>query len=345
MIFPRRIFSDVPWLTPADLQIFGTPPWALLDDVASTWLGHPCLVLPSIRVGLCWALEQRGYRRHRDHILVPRFMGRCILNSLGRFALPVESPTDQTRIALVVDQFGRRQATGALGPQFAKRNWAYIEDSPYGVGADERPGAGSLGRFIGLSKVLPVVQGALFIAGDEALRQCIESNRQNSSAWGWPVWLTMLLLRKRYATGYSDAADAAYELYPAARGGSAALRGNLAAVFRRIELFERESQERMAAVVDVLGKYVRPPDQRRLGYVVPFLPGAGLESAQAIFRKFGFSDAVLHVDLNRNMLEPNYVKSLVVPINPCIPRQSFDLLLSGLKALPGLMEASAENRI
>lgn len=345
MISPGRIFSDVPWLTPADLQIFGTPPWAVLDNLASTWLGQPCLVLPSIRVGLCWALEQRGYRRHRDHILVPRFMGRCILNSLGRFALPVESPTDQTRIALVVDQFGRRQVTGAMAPQFSERNWAYIEDSPYGVGADERPGAGSLGRFIGLSKVLPVVQGALFIAGDEALRQRIESNRQNSSAWGWPVWLTMLLLRKRYATGYSDAADAAYELYPAARGGSAALRGNLAAVFRRIELFERESQERMAAVLDVLGKHVLPTDQRRLAYVVPFLPGDDLLTAQAIFRNRGFSDAVLHFDLNCNMLEPNYVKSLVIPINSRISRQSFDLLLTELKVLPSLMQSYTENQI
>jgi hypothetical protein len=345
MTSPGRIFSDVPWLTRADLQIFGAPPWARLDELASAWLGQRCLVLPSVRVGLCWALEQRAYRRHSDHILVPRFMGRCILNSLGRFALPVESPTDQTRIALVVDQFGRRQATGTLGPQLAERNWAYIEDSPYGVGTDERPGEGSLGRFIGLCKVLPVVQGALFIAGDEALSQCIRSNRENSSAWGWPVWLTMLLLRKRYATGYSDAADAAYELYPAARGGSAALRGNLAAVFRKIELFEQESQGRMAAVIDALGQHVLPPDQRRLGYLVPFLPGTDLESAQAIFRKCGFCDAVLHVDLNRNMLEPNYVKSLVIPINPCIQRQSFELLVSGLKALTDLMQTSAENRI
>lgn len=327
----------MPWLTPADLQIFGSPQWTVLDDVASAWLGHPCLVLPSIRVGLCWALEQRGYRRHRDHILVPRFMGRCILNSLGRFALPVESPTDQTRIALVVDHFGRRQDIEKLGPQFAKRDWAYIEDSPYGVGVNELPGAGSLGRFIGLSKVLPVLQGALFITNDEALRKCMESNRQNYSAWGWPVWLTMLLLRKRYSTGYSDAADAVYELYPAARGGSSALRGNLAAVFKRVELFELESQERFKAVVDVLDKHVLATDQRKLGYLVPFLPISHLHTIQAIFRKCGFSDNLLHVDLNRNMLEPNYVKCLVIPINARIPRQSFDLLLTELKALPELM--------
>lgn len=328
-----RTYSDVPWLTPADIQIFGVPSWETLDEVASNWLGQSCLALPSVRVGLCWALDEQRYARHRDHILVPRFVGRCILNSVGRFALPVESPTEQTRIVLVVDQFGRRQNISALLPRFEQGRWSFIEDSPYGIGADETPATGSLGRFIGLGKVLPVVQGALFVAGDEGISRAIKLNRQKASPWALPVWLTMLFLRKRFASGYSEVADAAYEMYPAARGGSIALRGNIAAVFRKIEMFERESRDRVAAAMDALGEHVLLPDQSRLGYVIPFLPGEALNSAQAIFRKFGFSDATLHVDLNRNMLEPTYAKTIVVPVNPRIPRWQFDSLLLGLRAL------------
>lgn len=329
-----RTYSDVPWLTPADMQLFGVPPWEALDELASNWLGNSCLALPSVRVGLCWALDEQRYARHRDHILVPRFVGRCILNSVGRFALPVESPTEQTRIALVVDQFGLRQNISALLPQFEQSRWSYIEDSPYGIGADEIPATGSLGRFIGLGKVLPVVQGALFIAGDEGIRRAIRLNRQKSSPWALPVWLTMLFLRKQFVSEYSEMADAAYEMYPAARGGSFALRGNIAAVFKKIEMFEHESRDRVAAVTDALGKKnILLQDQTRLGYVIPFLPGEAMSSARAIFRKHGFSDSILNVDLNRNMLDPNYVRTLVVPVNPRIAHDQFEQLLSGLKKL------------
>jgi hypothetical protein len=326
-------FSDIPWLTRADLQLIGAPSWDKLDEVASKWLGHSCIALPSVRVGLCWALDKRGYLRQSDHILVPRFVGRCILNSVGRFAFPVESPTAKTRVALVVDQFGKRQKINEMLPHFEKNQWSYIEDSPYGIGADEKPGTGSLGRFVGLTKVLPVVQGALFVAGDESISQAIRLNRQKTSPWALPVWLTMLLLRKRFSSGYSDMADAAYEMYPAARGGSFALRGNIAAVFRKIKIFEYECQERMAAVVDSIGNQAIVPDQCRLGYTIPFVPGASLAPAKATLRKFGFADSTLHVDTNLNMLTPNYVSALVVPINPVIPRKQFEQLLLSLNKL------------
>lgn len=331
-----QIFSDVPWVRPVDIRLFEAPSWQALDEIASAWLGASCLVLPSIRVGLCWALEQRGYTRHRDHILVPRFTGRCILNSLGRFALPVESPTEKTRMAVVVNQFGRSQDLAALAARFVGRDFNYLEDSPYGVGDDESLGKGSLGRFIGLGKVLPVVQGALFVSGDAAISRQIELMRQQGSPWALPVWITMLLLRKRFSAGYSEMADAAYEMYPASRGGCRYLRGNLSAVFKRIEWFEQESRHRMLEASGVLGACALLPDKQRLGYVIPFLPGMTLDSVQAILRRLGFSDSPLHIDINSNMLAPNYVKCLVVPVNPYIPRSSFDQLMNELRKVPEL---------
>lgn len=329
-------YPDIPWIAPSDLRIFGAPTWESLDDVASAWIGQRCQVLPSIRVGLCWVLEQRGYARYRDHVLVPRFMGRCILNSLSRFALPVESPTSRTRFALVVDQFGRRQDTKSLYPYLKKNGWEYIEDSPYGVGSDETPASGSLGRFIGLSKVLPVAQGALFVAGNEEVARVIERNRRKTSPWGLPVWLAMLLLRKRNASNYSEVADAIYELYPAARGGSRALRANIEVVFKRISWFERESKYRIDLIEEILGDHVIIPDQRKLGYLVPFLPGAAMSAAKALMKEAGFSDVALHVDMERNMLVANYVKSLPIPINPNISRKSFEHLVLALSKLPDL---------
>lgn len=336
MSFRMPIYSDTPWLKLADMQVFEAPSWHALDEIASAWLGTTCLALPSIRVGLCWALEQREFARHRDHILVPRFTGRCILNCLGRFALPVESLTEKTRIAVVVHQFGRHQNIDVVGGQLAKNGCSYIEDSPYGVGDDECLADGSLGRFIGLGKVLPIVQGALFVSGDEAISRQIELKRQQTSPWALPVWLTMLLLRKQFSGGYSEMADAAYEMYPGSRGGCRYLRGNLSAVFKRIEWFERESRDRMLEASKVLGACALLPDKQRLGYVIPFLPGVAMATVQSTLRRLRFSDAALHIDLNSNMLAPDYVKCLTLPVNPYIPRACFDQLLDGLRSISEL---------
>lgn len=336
-----RAYAQEPWLRAEDLRFFRAAPWSEIDRMASAWLGRPCYALPSIRVGVCWLLEHFGCARHRDHVLVPKFMGRCILNALGRYALPVEAPTADTRIVLVVDHFGLRQDLGALTPEFERRGWRYVEDSPYGIGGDEAPGPGSCGRFIGLGKILPIVQGALFVTGDETLAAHIREKRAERSPWSWPVWLTMLALRRRHASGYSEAADAAYEMYQAARGGNAALRGNVAAVLERVSGFEAESRTRLDAIAAVLGRQVFMPDLRRIGYLVAFRPGAQMEAARAAFRRHGYADSPLHLDVARNLLVPSYEKILPIPLNPRIPRATFDALLAELARLENASAGAA----
>jgi hypothetical protein len=330
-----------PTLRGGDLRLFGAPAWSEIDRVASAWLGTPCLALPSIRVGLCWVLEHCGYARHRDHVLVPKFTGRCILNALGRYALPVEVPTPETRIALVVDAFGLRHDRAAQNPEFERRGWRYVEDSPYGIGDDETPAPGSCGRFIGLTKVLPIVQGALFTTADAALATHVRRKREERSAWSWPVWLTMLALRRGHAGGHSNAADAAYEMYFAAGGGNPALRGNIAAVLERVAAYEAETRERLAAIEAALGARVLMPDLRRLGYLVPLVAGERLEDVRAIFRAHGFPCSPLHLDLARNLLAPRYEKIMPIPLNPRVRRSAFDRLIEALARLESANEPVA----
>lgn len=320
----------------SDVSLSGVARWDEVDEYASRWLGRSCVAVPSVRVGICWALEHLGFARHCDHVLVPRFVGRCILNSIGRFALPVEQPSSETRLALVVDQFGLRQQLDILAPQFGRRGWAYIEDSPYGIGDKETAGPGSVGRFIGLGKALPIAMGALLVTEDRGLERFIRSKRQGRSTWSHPVWLTMLALRRRsVSSGYSAVADAAYELYPAALGGNRWLRGNLVCVLRRAVEFERETRARLDAVAEVIAGQALLPDLQRLAYVVPCFVGSDLGAAQSVFRQFGFDDSAFHVDVARNMLETRYAKCLLVPLNPRIPRRTFDALLQGLGSVAG----------
>lgn len=318
----------------SDLSIFGESRWESIDAMASAWLGQPCLALPSVRVGICWALEHAGLRRHADHVLVPRFVGRCILNSLNRFALPVEQPTASTRMAIVVDQYGLRQPLVELSAEFARRGWAYLEDSPYGVGDDETPGPGSVGRFIGLGKVLPAAQGALVVTRSVDLDAFIRHKRAQQSGWSAAVWLTVVALRARRRVGsYSTIADAAYELYPAGRGGHRWLRGNIARAIRQASAFGQVTRERLDRTLTALGDRALSPDLRRLGYVVPCFPGEDLSRAQDVLRRFGLDGSSYHVDLARNMLQPEYVKAVLLPLNPRIPREVFDGVLNDLRPL------------
>ncbi len=330
-----RPFSLEPQVRLSDVPVTGSASWESIDAVASQWLGQPCLVLPSVRIGMGWALEARGFRRHRDHVLVPRFVGRCILNSVGRHALPVEEPTAKTRLAVVVDQYGLRQDLKSLVPEFTRRSWVFLEDSPYGVGDDEPAAEGSLGRFIGLGKVLPVVQGGLLVSRDPQLLEHVRHRRQQTP-WPWAtgVWMTMLAFRIRArAASYSPLADAAYELYDAIGGGSRLIRRNIRRVFREIDHHVAEYASRFSAVTAALGGAVALPDLRRLAYVVPYLAGDRLDRASAVFWKHGFDAGVFHVDVARNMLAPRYEKSLLLPLNPRIARHHFDALLAGLHEL------------
>lgn len=326
------VFPLEPWIRWADLSLAGEARWDDVDRLASQWLGRPCLALPSVRVGLCWALEAQGLARHRDHVLLPRFVGRCILNSISRVALPVEEPSSSTRAAIVVDQFGLRQQLDVLVPEFQARGWQYVEDSPYGIGHEEAPAPGSLGRFIGLGKVLPIALGALLVTDNAAVEAFVRRRREERSAWSGPVWLTMLVLRARQQVGgYSVAADAAYELYVAARGGHRWLRGNLAQVLGHAADFEREAAARLESARSALGDRGLVPDLTRLPYVLPCFVGAELDAPRAVFRRAGFDDSPFHVDVARNMLAPNYTKGLLLPLNPRIPRSTFDAALRALE--------------
>ena len=324
-----------PWLTCQDLSVGGEAQWEVVDELASQWLGRPMLALPSVRVGLCWTMQHLGLARHRDHVLVPRFMGRCILNSVSRYALPVEHPSPETRLAILVDQYGLRQRLDVLAPACASREWAYVEDSPYGVSVDEAPGPGSIGRFIGLGKALPIAMGALLTTDRADLAEAVRRQRQSHSAWSVLAWVVMVALRFRRSVGHSSTlAEIAYELYPAGRGGNRWLRGNMVRVLAQAESFEAESAVRVESVKAALGSQVLWSSQPRVAYVAPCFAEAPVD-AQDVLKRHGCDSGAYHVDVAGNLLAPQYVKALLLPLTPRMPRAAFDRMVRELSVVAG----------
>jgi len=239
-------YSPVPNVGLRDHSFLSRTTWDHIDQIASSHIGEGWTGIPSVRVGIGWTLEYLGYRRHLDHILVPKFMGRCILNCFNRYDLPVEASTPQTRLAMVVHQFGLLQDLDSIRSECVSKGLSYLEDSPYGLNSEEKLGPGSLAKFIGFTKILPVLKGALVTSPDLSLIEFMKQKRQESSLWSWPVLAAMGWVRKRRNGGsYSALADAAYEMYVECKGDNTWLRGNFAKALGKLDAFAAETQRRL----------------------------------------------------------------------------------------------------
>ena len=338
-----------PWVTWRDLGMTRRGLWEDVDAVVTGVLGRPSLGIPSVRVGLVWALEYLGLRRYRDHVLVPRFMGRCILTALTHQALPVEVPTGATRVVITVDQFGVRHDLAAVAAEARRRDWAVLEDSPCGIGADEAPSPGTLARFVGLAKALPIVQGAIVVSDDVGFCEFVRAKRRRAPLWGAVAWTLMTLVRAKHGTtSHSVIADLAYELYPHAGGGSARVRANVLRVLRAFDEIAAVHAGRLRRLAQSLGDRVVLPDTTRVGYVVPYLCADREAKAADIFRAHGFDPAPYHVDIARNLLAPRHVQARLIPLSVRISDARFARLVDALAALaprePSPLLASASTQ-
>ena len=326
-----------PWVSWRDVHPLHRGRWEEVDREAARLIGAPGVAIPSVRMGICWTLEYLGCLRHADHVLVPRFMGRCILNAINRVAFPVEGPTPKTRAVIAVHQFGLRQELEQVAGECARRGLPYLEDSPFGLAPHEGPGPGSLVKLVGFAKVLPVLKGGFAMSTDEQLLQAFRAKRAMSSPWSWAVLAALTALRhRRRAAPASILAEIAYELYPASGGDNAILRGNVLSALRQADVYERVVQERLAVIQAQLGPRALRPDATRLAYVVPWLAEGDetLDRAvEAVFARHGFDATRYHVDVNRNLFAPDYRLAWLIPLNPSLPDRVFVPLIRDLRAL------------
>lgn len=262
--------------TPFPLPLPG-PSWEELDDAVSRALGRPAVAIPSVRVGMTWLLEDMGLKRNEHEVLVPRFVGRCILDAVGRAAHPVLTPGPRTKAAIVVHSFGRAPNWIKLKPELDRLNLPFFEDAPDALASDEKPAPGSLGKFIALSKFLPMPKGGAFIAGEPRFAELMRRRRAEKGP-RWASWWTALMLWHMRRTGSSLAAESAYALYFHAPSDNAALRRLFSIALAGMPERERAQASSLAGT------------GLRLGRVKAALDSAG----------------AWHVDAADNMLAPDF---------------------------------------
>lgn len=327
-----RSYALDPAVGLADHRLIGAS-WEDLDTAGARAIGRTCVAVPSVRVGLSWTLGHLGLSRQQDHVLVPRWTSRCILTNLSRRALPTEEPTSRTRAIMVVHQYGLRQDMDAIAAECRSRGWHCLEDAAYGPDEEEGIAPGSVVRFIGLTKTLPVLRGALALSDDPALLETLRQRRSHASPWSLLVLGALSYLRAPSRSAQSSQlAEIAYEMYEPAGGADRWTRANILRGLERIERFASESKRRREEAVRALGSRLLVAERSHTPYVgMYFAPD--LDGASAILRRHGFGPSPYHIDVARNLLRAEHRRAVLVPFNPRIPRADYEAVLMALKAV------------
>ncbi len=325
------VYTSQPSVRLRDYRLGRGVSWESLDERVSRLVGAEAVAVPSVRVAVLWILEHLGLNRHADEILVPRFLGRCILNVLGRCALPVQSISSRTRVALVVHQFGFLQNLPMIESDLAKSRIEYVEDSPAGLDFKEGYGPRSLGRLIALSKFLPVLKGGIFLSPHPNLLEFLRRKRSGRSPWSWVIFPVLAYCRWRCLMPlHVGWADALYELYPLSPADNRFLRKNFCKGLERVESYQCVTERRLQYVSSRLGERALLPDLQRVTSIVPLVADGIEEKVRTILARHRMDSSLYHFDEATNLLHPQYRQMFLIPLNPTIPQEVFESLVADL---------------
>jgi hypothetical protein len=276
----------------------------------------------SARGALVYGLRALGVER-MDEILVPPFLAHCVTSALGRTAFPTMTPSRRTRAILVFHQFGYPQRIEHIEKVAFENEWFIVNDCAHAMLSGYR---GKMvlnwGDFAALSfsKFYPCNLGGGLVVRSSKIQKSIEDNFEELK------------------TKHAKLANRAYEILLRARENLSEIQEQfeIDAVYGYLpELVACPSQV-LAFLPDTIQEIQQDANRRRDLFkfvqacfpdrvpdatdcdVVPFaIPVAGeasqLEWASLeIKKRLGIEAPVLHFDFSRNMLRPDYRKSLVI---------------------------------
>jgi len=274
------------------------------------------------RAAMVYGLRSLGIGR-KDEILVPPWLGQCVLSALSRTAFPTMTPSHRTKAILVYHQFGYPQHLEKIEKVASENRWIILNDCANTI-FSKYEGRNILewGDFsiLSFSKLYPCALGGALVSSKNEIQDAIDSNHENLSAKHED--------RSNMAHGILENAkrdllrpdkeieiDAVYGYLPELVAfPSNAFKG----LPNTSEAIEKDIDHRKQ-ILDIVGSYFSGHVPECFGCdVAPFaVPIAGppgeLELiSRKIKEEIGVDVPVLHFDFDRNMLTPNYRKALVI---------------------------------
>jgi hypothetical protein len=295
---------------------------SLFFDIINDLTGIRALPFSSARAAMVYGLRSLGIGR-MDEILVPLWLGHCILSALSRTAFPTMTPSNRTKAILVYHQFGYPQKMESIEKAAMRNGWIILNDCANTIFSHYR-GANIIkhGDFsvLSFSKLYPCILGGALISSRSEIQEAIEANYNSLIA------------------GHEERSNLAYDILKKAKGDiwGSEEQFEIEAVFGYLPeivtfppgsfqslpntaLEIEDDTNRRRHLLDIIGSYFPEripecPDCDIVPFAVPVL--AERDQLEQIPLKIksvlNVEVPVLHFDFSRNMLKPDYRKSLVI---------------------------------
>ena len=302
-----------------------------LDHLLTQYFGIETAVVSSARAGIHLILNQLGLTK-QDHILIPDFLCRSVLYILNLQGFAVQQVDARTKAVFVLHQWGYPQRMEIIMAEAKKRGWFVIEDCAHTFGGTYR--GQILGSFgdagvMSIPKFFPTYVGGAVMSQREDMIVRAREIRRTPRSFGHFAFdhISVRAARQFYLLRdppfLFNAICIKCVHFP--RMPSAGLRRSP----RTIEDIKTVVARRRY-IFEALKKRASPdyyPDHLDEGSeVVPlcvpiFFPEAKLPLAQEMLKMKGIKADILHFDVNRNVLNPRYIKCLAFPCHQYVTEE------------------------
>ena len=291
-------------------------------DAIGDMTGQKIIPFSCARAAMVYGLRALGIGR-MDEILVPPWLGQCVLSALSRIAFPTMTPSHRTKAILVFHQFGYPQHLEEIEKVASENGWIIFNDSANTI-FSEYGGVKVVewGDFsvLSFSKLYPCTLGGALVSSRSEIRDTIVSNyRMLSDKYADRSNVAHGILedakRNLLGTEAEIEIDAVYGYLPELVAfPSNALQG-LPSTYEEV----RNDVEHRKNILRIITSYFpdHVPECSKCD-VVPFaVPIAGpLEELELLSREIkeeiGADVPILHFDFDRNMLMPDYREAVVI---------------------------------
>lgn len=291
-------------------------------DALNGLTGLRIIPFSSARAALVYGLRALGVER-MDEILVPPFLAHCVTSALGRAAFPALTPSKRTKAILVFHQFGYPQRIEQIEKVAFENGWFIVNNCAHAMLS------GYCGKMIlnwgdfavlSFSKLYHCNLGGGLVVRNSKIQKSIDDNFEELTAKHAKIVnraYEVLRRARENLSGFEEEfeIDAVYGYLPELVAYPSQA---LAFLPDTIEEIRQDANHRRELVKIVQACFPdRVPDTTGCD-VVPFaIPVAGeanhLERVSLkIKKRLGIEAPILHFDFSRNMLSPDYRKSLVI---------------------------------
>jgi hypothetical protein len=279
-----------------------------------------CKLTPffSGRSAMLAGLEAFGITR-MDEILVPPYLGHCVLSAVSRTAFPTMTTSKRTKAILVYHQFGFPQKLKEIESIARDNDWLILNDCANTIFTKAADGGYLVdwGDFtvVSFSKLYNCgLGGGLWTKRNELLPSLSEKSQFDREMAEELFDLYLRIQDGSFGAQKQLKIDMLYGCLPEVRSiaemAIKSLPGSLQEIKEDIERRKRI----YSTAINVFGENVPICD----GDVVPFaIPVKGkpdvLEKVSNKFNKdYGINLPILHFDFERNMLHSDYRKALII---------------------------------